>query len=123
MKKIALFLLIFVSFLSYAQLDREHWFGPMVDRLSSYVGAPNSDNQTIYMSTGETTPFKVDVYFNNAVIATYTLSKNNPQNHTISSADRGQIIATPGSTNPTTGLFQPVAMGFYLKGEKPFLQV
>lgn len=106
--------------MGYAQLDREHWFGPMVDRVNSF-GVINNDHQAIYMSTGETTPFKVDVYFNNAVVATYTISKNAPQKHIISSADRNKIIINPNwNTNPAAGLFQPVKMGLYLKGEKPF---
>ncbi|RZJ82456.1 MAG: AAA family ATPase, partial [Chryseobacterium sp.] len=115
MKKALLLSFFFAYILSNAQLDREHWFGPMVDRVNT-----NSDNQTIYMSTGETTPFNVDVYFNNAVIASYTLSKNNPQKHTISTADRNQIILTPPDYVDVTGLYQPVTMGLYLKGEKPF---
>ncbi|MBU8883135.1 gliding motility-associated C-terminal domain-containing protein [Kaistella sp. DKR-2] len=120
MKKLLFFLFAFVSTISYAQLDREHWFGPLVDRVNSF-GSVNSDYQSIYMSTGETTPFKVEVYFNNAVVATYTLSKNNPQKHTVSTADRKKIIINPGWVpDPAAGLFQPVTMGFYLKGEKPF---
>ncbi|MBU4537236.1 MAG: gliding motility-associated C-terminal domain-containing protein [Weeksellaceae bacterium] len=120
MKKSLLILLLFVSIFSSAQLDREHWFGPMVDRVNSF-GSVNSDSQSIYMSTGETTPFKVEVYFNNAVVATFTLSKNNPQKYTVSTADRERIIINPGwLSDPAAGLFQPVTMGFYLKGEKPF---
>lgn len=120
MKKLLCFLFAFASIISYAQLDREHWFGPLVDRVNSF-GSVNSDYQSIYMSTGETTPFTVEVYFNNAVVATLTLSKNNPQKYTVSTADRQRIIINPGwSPDPAAGLFQPVTMGFYLKGEKPF---
>ncbi|KIA89691.1 T9SS C-terminal target domain-containing protein [Kaistella jeonii] len=117
MKKFLLALLIFFSLFSQAQLDREHWFGPMVDRVSN---SSTVNYQTIYISTGEITPFKVDVYFDNLVVATYMVSKNNPQKHIISSADRNKIIIKGNATNPTVGLFTPVSMGFYLKGEKPF---
>lgn len=120
MKKTLLFFLFFSHLLSYAQLDREHWFPPMVDKVNSY-GISYPTYQSIYMSTGETTPFKVDVYFNNAVVATLTISKNNPQKYTIDEADRERIIINPlWTANPAAGLFQPVNMGFYLKGEKPF---
>ena len=74
-----------------------------------------SQYQSIYMSTNETVPFKVDIYFNNAVVASVNISKNNPQKYSISNAQRGRIITTN-----TSDLFKPIAMGFYLKGAKPF---
>ena len=76
MKKLLLFIFSLIFFSTFAQLDREHWFGPMSDRVSG----PNTANyQSIYMSTGETTPFKVDIYYDNVVIASFMVSKNNPQ--------------------------------------------
>lgn len=117
MKKLLLFIFSLIFFSSFAQLDREHWFGPMSDRVSG----PNTANyQSIYMSTGETTPFKVDIYYDNVVIASFMVSKNNPQKYKIPSYQRSRIIVTNDWNNPLVGLFQPVAMGFYLKGEKPF---
>ncbi|MBB5332797.1 T9SS type B sorting domain-containing protein [Chryseobacterium koreense] len=110
MKKLLLLLFSLFYFFSNAQLDREHWFAPMVDRVGN-----SSQNQSIYMSTSETTPFKVDVYFNNAVIASYMISKNNPGRHIISNTQRSQIITTSQAS-----LFKPVAMGYYLNGDKPF---
>lgn len=106
-------LLLFFTFLIFtsnfnAQLDREHWFAPMVD------GVGNPDQyQSLYLSTGEPTPFKVDIYNNNVVIATVTISKNNPVKYAIT--DRSKIITTSANQ-----LFKPVPMGLYLKGEKPF---
>ena len=117
MKKVLLFIFLFIFGNYFAQLDREHWFGPMSDRVSS---ASSVNYQTIYMSTGETTPFKVDIYFNNAVVATYMVSKNNPQKYSIPSSQRERIIVRNNWTDPLVGLFEPVTMGFYLKGEKPF---
>ena len=58
MNKIFIFIfsLFFTSF--FAQQDREHWFAPMVDRVTGdQVG--RQKYQAIYMSTGETTPFRV----------------------------------------------------------------
>lgn len=112
MKKLLLFLFAFFSFYISAQLDREHWFAPMVDRVSSNT---TQNYQSIYMSTGETTPFNVEIYHNNVVIATVTLSKNNPVKYSIQSSLRNRIITTSQSD-----LFKPVAKGFYLKGERPF---
>ncbi len=117
MKQILLFLIICFSFNNlYSQLDREHWFAPMVDRVSS----THKNYQSIYLSTGETTPFKVDIYFDNAIVESLVISKNNPQRYIIPSSERERIIINPGWDHPEVGLFQPVSMGFYLKGEKPF---
>ena len=111
MKKLLLYFLLFLSYFNVnAQLDREHWFAPMMDRVS---GSFTSQYQSMYMSTNETTPFKVEIYQNNVLVNTVTLSKNNPVKYTIN--NRSSIITT--SQND---LFKPVGMGYYLKGEKPF---
>lgn len=111
MKKVLSVVLIILLYCqSFAQLDREHWFAPMVDRVGN-----GPQYQSIYMSTNEVTPFKVDIYFNNAVVGSVTISKNNPVKYSISSSDRSRIITTS-----QTDLFKPVAMGFFLKGEKPY---
>lgn len=109
MKRLLQFLalLIFCSNF-YAQLDREHWFAPMIDRTSN-----GSQYQSIYLSTPETTPFKVDIYNNNVIVGTVTISKGNPVKYSINT--RKQITTTSQSD-----MFKPVPMGFYLKGEKPF---
>lgn len=117
MKKILLFLL-FLTFSSniFAQLDREHWFAPMMDR-----SGQTNPYQSIYMSTNETTPFKVDVYSNNVIIGTVTISKNNPGKYSLtdtalgSTVNRSKII-----TKLQSDLFKPIGKGIYLKGEKPF---
>jgi len=107
MKKLLLLLFAFLSIATTAQLDREHWFAPMVDR------AVNGSNyQTIYMSTNETTAFKVDVYNNNTIIGSVTISKNNPGKFNV---NRSYIITTSQSD-----LFRSVSKGIYLKGNKPF---
>ena len=110
MKKLLLFFFILSSYFSFAQLDREHWFAPMVDRVDN-----GSEYQSIYMSTGETTPFNVQVYHNNVVVANLTISKNNPGRYIIPNSQRNRII-----TKSPSDMFKPVAMGFYLKGDKPF---
>ena len=107
MKKILFFLLAFISIATSAQLDREHWFAPMVDRSNQ-----TNPYQSVYMSTNETVPFKVDIYSNNVIIGTRTLSKGNPQKFSV---PRNNIITTSA-----TNLFKPVAMGIYIKGEKAF---
>ena len=114
MKKILL-LLIFLSFFTktFAQLDTDHWFAPMVDR----TGLDYS-MQRIYMSTNETVPFTVNIYSNKTVIGTVTISKNSPQFYNIS--NRGYIAVTPADASSSVDLFKPVKRGIYLKGEKPF---
>lgn len=108
MKKILSFLFIFYIFTSaFAQLDREHWFAPMVDR----TGAPNP-YQKLYLSTSRTTPFPVSIYNNNVLIGTVNISKNNPQKFDVL---RNYIITTQ-----QTDLFTPTTKGLYLKAEFPF---
>ena len=108
MKKILSFLLIFYIFTSaFAQLDREHWFAPMVDR----TGNPNP-YQKLYLSTNRTIPFPVSIYNNNVLIGTVTISKNNPQKFDVL---REYIITTL-----QTDLFTPSTKGLYLKAEFPF---
>ena len=108
MKKILSFLFIFYFFTStFAQLDREHWFAPMVDR----TGNPNP-YQNLYLSTNRTTPFTVTIYNNNIIIGTVTISKNNPQKFDVL---RDYIITTL-----QTDLFTPTTKGLYLKADFPF---
>ncbi|MBE4947094.1 T9SS type B sorting domain-containing protein [Chryseobacterium culicis] len=108
MKKILSFLFIFYFFTStFAQLDREHWFAPMVDR----TGAPNP-YQKLYLSTSRTTPFPVNIYNNNVLIGTVNISKNNPQKFDVL---RNYIITTQ-----QIDLFTPTTKGLYLKAEFPF---
>jgi hypothetical protein len=68
--------------------------------------------QTLYLSTNETTPFNVDIYNNNVVIGTVTISKI-----TLKLMFRSYIIA-----NSNVDLFKPSTKGLYLKGERPFMQ-
>ncbi|UKB83553.1 T9SS type B sorting domain-containing protein [Chryseobacterium sp. MEBOG06] len=108
MKKTLSFLFIFYIFSSlFAQLDREHWFAPMVDR----SGAP-SPFQKLYLSTSRTTPFPVSIYNNNVLIGTVNISKNNPQKFDVL---RNYIITTQQAD-----LFTPTTKGLYLKAEFPF---
>lgn len=108
MKKILSFFLIFHIFsISFAQLDREHWFAPMVDR----TGNPNQ-YQRLYLSTSRTTPFPVSIYNNNILIGTVDISKNNPQRFDVL---RDYIITTQ-----QTDLFTPTTKGLYLKADFPF---
>ena len=110
MKKILFFLFVCFSITAYAQLDREHWFAPMMDEVGN-----SNQYQSIYMSTNEVTPFNVDIYSNNIIVATVTISKNNPVKYSIANAQRSRIITTNSND-----LFKPIGMGFYLKGAKPF---
>lgn len=108
MKKILSFFLIFYLFsISFAQLDREHWFAPMVDRTDN----PNP-YQNLYLSTSRATPFPVSIYNNNILIGTVIISKNNPQKFDVL---RNYIITTL-----QTDLFTPTTKGLYVKADFPF---
>lgn len=108
MRKILSFLFIFYFFTSaFAQLDREHWFAPMIDR----TGNPNPF-QKLYLSTNRTIPFPVSIYNNNILIASVNISKGNPQKIDI---PREYIITTQ-----QTDLFTPTTKGLYVKAEFPF---
>lgn len=108
MKKILSFLFIFCIFtFTFAQLDREHWFAPMVDR----TGNPNP-YQKLYLSTNRTTPFPVSIYNNNILIGTVNISKNNPQKFDVL---RDYIITTL-----QTDVFTPTTKGLYVKADFPF---
>lgn len=108
LKKI-IFFVLFLSFYatSFAQLDREHYFAPMMDRTSN----PNPF-QKIYLSTNRTTPFQVTIYNNNVIIGTVTISKGNPQKFDVA---RNFIITTQQSD-----LFTPITKGLYVKADFPF---
>lgn len=100
--------MVFLSFTSLsAQRDTEHWIAPMMDRYSS------SGQQVLYFSTDSATPFPVDIYNNNAVIGTVTISKGSPQTFAIT--DRSQIITTSSAD-----CFTSTPKGLYMKGIKPY---
>ena len=108
MKKVLSVIFIFYFFSSFfAQLDREHWFAPMIDRTAN----PNPF-QRLDLSTNRTTPFPVNVYNNNTIIATVNISKGNPQKIDI---PRDMIITTL-----QTDLFTTTTKGLHVKAEFPF---
>ena len=91
-----------------AQFDTEHWFAPMADASNG-----SEAQQYIYVSTNESTPFKVDIYNNNVIIGTINnLSKGNPQKFYVS---REYII-----TSNNTEINAKATLGLHLVGEKKF---
>lgn len=113
MKKILSFSFLLILFTHYySQLDTEHWFAPMIDRVSP-TQFTQSLHQTLYFSTNETSPFTVSIYNNNAVIGTVNISKGNPQKFEIN--NREQIITTSDND-----MFVPNNMGLYCKADKKF---
>jgi gliding motility-associated-like protein len=89
-----------------AQRDTEHWFAPF--SATTFSNA----KQAVYLSTDSTTPFPVDIYNNNVIIATVTISKGSPQYYYINAAN--MVATSPNS------LFSVGSKGLYLKGSKPF---
>lgn len=108
MKKILSLLIFFFIFqICFAQLDREHYFAPMMDRTTN-----GSDFQKIYLSTNRIIPFPVTIYNNNVAIGTVSISKGNPQKFTV---PRNFIITTLQSD-----LFTPITKGLHAKADFPF---
>ncbi|PKF74724.1 gliding motility-associated C-terminal domain-containing protein [Chryseobacterium sp. PMSZPI] len=92
----------------FAQRDTEHWFAPMAANSSVL----NSPKQALYFSTDSTIPFPVEIYSDNALLGTVTISKGNPQTYAIETAK--MITTTPAEK------FATVGKGLYTKGEKPY---
>lgn len=94
-----------------AQFDTEHWFAPMADASNG-----SEAQQYIYVSTNESTPFKVDIYNNNVIIGTINnLSKGSPQKFYI---PREYII-----TSNNTEINAKATLGLHLVGEKNSLPI
>lgn len=106
-KNLSVFFVLLMFSFAWAQLDREHWFAPMVDR----TGNPNPF-QKLYLSTNRTIPFPVSIYNNNVLIGTVTISKGNPQKFDV---PRNFIITTLQSD-----LFTPITKGLHVSAEFPF---
>ncbi|MDR6405753.1 MULTISPECIES: hypothetical protein [Chryseobacterium] len=105
------FVLLFLTINTvFVQKDTEHWFAPYFDStltgFGRYVHA-------LYLSTDSTTPFDVNIYNNNVVIGTVTISKGNPQSFTVDAA----FIRTDDKWNT----LKPINLGIYTKGDKPYL--
>lgn len=62
----------------------------MFDRNSANNYYNNTSRQYLYLSTNETTPFRVEIYNNNILIASEIISKGNPKSVYI---DRKYIIS------------------------------
>ncbi|MCJ7933556.1 MAG: T9SS type B sorting domain-containing protein [Chryseobacterium sp.] len=110
MKKIlSVILLLFAAIqMLFAQRDTEHWFAPMAARSTKLI----DPKQALYLSTDSTTPFPVEIYSNNTLLGTVTISKGAPQTFDV---PLNRMVAS------TTGeLFAPGNKGLYLKGTKPF---
>lgn len=98
--------MVFLSFTSlFAQRDTEHWIAPYYSSMSGY-------NNTLYISTDSVTPFTVDIFSNNVLLTTVTVSKGAPVTYAVTS----NLI----TTNLAADAFNVINKGLYLKGVKPF---
>ena len=101
------FVLLFFSINTiFAQRDTDHWFAPYFDVSNS------SYNHALYFSTDSATPFEVDIYNNNIIIGTVTISKGAPQVFSLNT----NVIRTVNAAAAGT----PNSMGVYTKGDRPY---
>lgn len=109
MKRQLYFIILFLFTFNHisAQRDTEHWFAPF-----SAANLSSLAKQAVYLSTDSTIPFPVEIYNNNTVITTITISKGSPQYYYIDAAD---MIGSSSADLFTVG-----SKGLYLKGTKPF---
>ncbi|QIY92096.1 T9SS type B sorting domain-containing protein [Chryseobacterium gallinarum] len=110
MKKIlSVIVLLFAAInMLFAQRDTEHWFAPMAANTS----ALSNPKQALYFSTDSVTPFPVEIYSNNVLLGTVTISKGNPQSYIVNT----NTMITSNSSEK----FTPIGKGIYTKGEKPY---
>ncbi|AKK72190.1 hypothetical protein OK18_05655 [Chryseobacterium gallinarum] len=92
----------------FAQRDTEHWFAPMAANSFALSGP----QQALYFSTDSTTPFPVEIYSDNVLLGTVTISKGNPQVYDIPTANM--------ITSNNNEKFTSVGKGLYTRGTKPY---
>ena len=104
---ITFFLLTFSGISVKAQLDLEHWFPPF------FQSTNGISEIKLYLSTDKTQPFKVNIYNNNVLIDSVTLSNASPIEYTLSNDSIIRSTVERRTMTVTT-------MGLYLAGEKSF---
>ncbi|SHJ90809.1 gliding motility-associated C-terminal domain-containing protein [Maribacter aquivivus] len=95
--KFLLFLLIaFNSFLGFAQLSDLHYLPPMKQGQNKQA----IEDQAIYLSTPETTPFNVYAYrgTSNTIVSTFTIDRLNPGVWTLADGDNNITLVTNANT-------------------------
>jgi hypothetical protein len=109
-KRIFLFCLFAFSVIPVkAQLDLEHWFPPFFQSINNRA----ISQIKLYLSTDKTKPFKVNIYNNNTLIDTITLSNASPVEYTLADDSIIRSITEKRTMNVTT-------MGLYVAGEQSF---
>ena len=108
-KIILLWLFVFSVVTVKAQLDLEHWFPPFFQSVS---GTAISQIK-IYLSTDKTQPFKVNIYNNNKLIDTITLSNTSPVEYTLTDDTMIRSITENRTMSVST-------KGLYIAGEQSF---
>ncbi len=108
MRQLLLLIYLFCSvFYAKAQYDTEHWFPAL------YTGqAINGSACSLYLSTGETTAFDVEIYKQNTLIRTVSIKKDEPA---IVRLAEGTVL-----NKLEENLLTAADVGISVKGEKRF---
>lgn len=93
----------------HAQKDMEHWIAP-------YFASTTGYTHGLYFSTDSVTPFTVDIYNNNTIINTVTISKGNPATYIMTTAQANQYLFANADADALT----VKTRGIYTKGTKPY---
>jgi gliding motility-associated-like protein len=113
MKKLALIFLLLSSIIAFSQLSNKHWIPPLHSRTSS-----NISDQYAYLSTAETTPFRVTVTDGNGNAypgSPFDLSASSPQRIPIGTGQPTKMFLDLSDVNVVVS-----DKGIILEGSKDF---
>ena len=113
MRKLALLFLLLSSLISFSQLSNKHWIPPLHSRDNSAI-----QDQYIYMSTNETTPFQVIATDGSGTPYTgspFTISASTPASFTVGTGQPTKMFLSLSDVNTVVS-----GKGVLLQGPKDF---
>ena len=113
MRKLALLFLLLSSLISFSQLSNKHWIPPLHSRDNTAI-----QDQYIYMSTNETTPFQVIATDGSGTPYTgspFTISASTPASFTVGTGQPTKMFLSLSDVNTVVS-----GKGVLLQGPKDF---